>query len=305
MSPRRTAVPVAALLVGAAAGLGVLAGPSAPAHAAPCSSAKGVTVAVDHGALGGGLASVCVADGAGSSAWKLLDGAFGITPVQRQPDFMCRIGGVPADAPCVNTPPANAYWGLFHSDGTSGKWTYSSLGAGALKAVQGGYIAVSWQDGGANDPPSLTPAAHPKQTQPTSAPKPTKKATPTPTPTGTPTATPTTSPTDEAAPGGPDEASPGPDAAQEDGKKGGGKKAEKKAKDRKNATKGAGQADQRTEPTEEPTEEPTDGTEPTAADTDGEDGSGGVPTAVTLSVIAALAVAGGVGTVLARRRRGA
>ncbi len=39
---------------------------------------------------------------------------------------------MPADDPCVNTPPADAYWGLWWSDGTTGKWTYSSLGAASL-----------------------------------------------------------------------------------------------------------------------------------------------------------------------------
>ena len=53
---------------------------------------------------------------------------FSLTYVQRQPGFVCRINGAPASDPCVNTPPADAYWGLWWSDGKSGSWTYSSVG---------------------------------------------------------------------------------------------------------------------------------------------------------------------------------
>ena len=55
----------AAVLATAAAGLGLVATASAPATAAACSGATGVTVVVDHGALGGGVDQVCNAGGGG------------------------------------------------------------------------------------------------------------------------------------------------------------------------------------------------------------------------------------------------
>lgn len=146
-------------LVVATAG-GVLAG-AAPAAAAACGSADGVTVVVDPHQLGGGLQSVCDSDGGGTKATTLFtNNGFALTYVQRQPGFVCRINGAPASDPCVNTPPADAYWGLFWSDGKSGKWSYSSTGAASLKVPDGGYVAFSWQSGKGRALPGLTPKAH-------------------------------------------------------------------------------------------------------------------------------------------------
>ncbi|MDX6371065.1 MAG: hypothetical protein QOD98_53, partial [Nocardioidaceae bacterium] len=114
---RRLSSLVAAVLATAAAGLGLVATSSAPASAAACSGATGVTVVVDHGSLGGGVEQVCNAGGGGEDAVSLFTGAgFALTYVQRQPGFVCRINGQPASDPCVNTPPSDAYWGLWWSD---------------------------------------------------------------------------------------------------------------------------------------------------------------------------------------------
>jgi hypothetical protein len=132
----------AAVLATAAAGLGLVASTSAPAAAAACSGATGVTVVVDHGALGGGVDQVCNSGGGGHDAISLFTGAgFSLTYVQSQPGFVCRINGQPASDPCVRTPPSDAYWGLWWSDGRSGTWSYSSLGAGSLTVPDGGYVA--------------------------------------------------------------------------------------------------------------------------------------------------------------------
>ena len=58
--------------------------------------------------------------------------------------------------PCVSTPPANAYWGLYWSNGTSGSWSYSSLGVGSLTVPAGGSVAFAWQGG-----PRVRPASPP------------------------------------------------------------------------------------------------------------------------------------------------
>ena len=125
--PRSVVGLVAAVLLTAAAGLGV----SAPALAASCSTAHGVTVVVDFHQLGGGVQSACDANGGGrTAATQLIDVGHQLTYVQSQPGFVCRVDGSPSSDPCVNTPPADAYWSLWWSDGKSGRWTYSSAGGG-------------------------------------------------------------------------------------------------------------------------------------------------------------------------------
>ncbi|GEP33283.1 hypothetical protein NSZ01_10510 [Nocardioides szechwanensis] len=181
----------AAALVAAAAGAGV----PAPAAAAGCSSAEGVTVVVDFNELGGGVPSVCDADGGGKKASTLFeDSGFDLSYASRQPGFVCRVSGVPTSDPCVNTAPANAYWGLWWSDGKTGSWSYSSLGAQSLTIPAGGYVAFSWDQSESSAAPSFTPAAH--QSEPTPSQTPTR----TPNPTTGPTTGPTTSPTAKPTP---------------------------------------------------------------------------------------------------------
>ena len=112
---RSSARVVAAAVLAAAA---YAAAPVPPASAAACSTGHGVTVVVDFHELGGGVQTGCVADGAGDTAAELFPAAgFSLSYVQRQPGFVCRVEGVPAEDPCVNTPPADAYWALYWSDG--------------------------------------------------------------------------------------------------------------------------------------------------------------------------------------------
>lgn len=130
-----------------------------PAQAADCGD--GVMVVVDFHQLGGGLQQVCDVDGAGQVAAALFEAnGFALTYVQRQPGFVCRINDVPADDPCVNTPPANAYWGLFWSDGASG-WSYATQGAGGLTLQAGDWVGFSWQGTSAKSPPGVAPKAQP------------------------------------------------------------------------------------------------------------------------------------------------
>lgn len=187
---------VAAAVLAAAAYAGV---PAAPASATPCGSAEGVTVVVDFHELGGGVQSACVRDGGDRFAGDLFPAAgFPLAYVQRQPDFVCRVKGLPTpeqDA-CVSTPPATAYWSLWWSDGRG--WKYSTSNAGGLRVPDGGYVAFSWNTGSSPIPPGIAPAAHPAPT-PTPATSPTAKATPTPASTpavsAAPTPTPSASPT--------------------------------------------------------------------------------------------------------------
>ncbi len=214
----RSAAALALLLGGAAAGAPAPAQASAPAPApasaaAPCPGASGVTVVVDFHELSGGVRQACEPEGGDKTAAKLFPAAgFPLTYVQRFPGMVCQVSGKPADSPCVEAPPTDAYWALWWSDGESGTWAYSSLGVDSLTIPPGGYVAFSWNGSKAKSPPGVDPTPHPPDEPsptptkaPTKAPTPTKPPTQSPTPSAEPTtpsapSTPTESPTPEATP---------------------------------------------------------------------------------------------------------
>jgi hypothetical protein len=160
------------LVVLAVAGAGLV---PVPATAAGYCTGSGVSVVVDFGALGGGIAKGCDSSGNRNAAKAFTNTGHSLTYAQRQPGFVCRVDGVPQSDPCVNTSPADAYWGLYWSDGTSG-WKYSSLGVGSLSVPAGATVALSWQNGGTADPPGVAPAS-PAASSPSPSPTPTKKPT--------------------------------------------------------------------------------------------------------------------------------
>jgi hypothetical protein len=157
-----------AVLVAAAVGVGA----PGRAQAATCGTAHGVTVVVDFHQLGGGVQTACDPGGGGSHAsTQLTDVGHVLTYAQRQPGFVCRVDGSPSSDPCINTSPADAYWSLWWSDGKSGQWSFSSLGAGSLSVPEGGYVALSWQGGTSRAVPRVTPKPHPTASaSPTSSP---------------------------------------------------------------------------------------------------------------------------------------
>ncbi len=177
---------VAATFVVAATGATLVGTTAAPASSATCADAGGVSVVVDFGALGGGVRTSCDTSGAGKSAAAIfVDNGFPLTYATRSTGFVCRVSGVPQSDPCIEASPETAYWGLYWSNGTSGSWTYSSLGAQGLTVPDGGSVGWSWQ-GGATGPPGIaapvhaqapTPSPTPPSATPTSTPPP--KATPT------------------------------------------------------------------------------------------------------------------------------
>jgi hypothetical protein len=154
--------------------------PTTPARAeAPdgCGAGAGVTVVADFHGLGHPDVRSCDERGAGSTAAQLFRTAgLALTDVQRQPGFVCRVDGLPADDPCVNTPPASAYWSLWWSDATTEEWTYATVSAGSLEVPEGGSVALVWDDVAADLTPSVppgTPAASATETaesSPTSGP---------------------------------------------------------------------------------------------------------------------------------------
>jgi hypothetical protein len=296
----------AAALVGAAA----VTLPAAPAHAAACSPGVGVTVVVEFGALGGGNPVACDPGGAGDAADDVTERVgFALDPVASQPGFVCRVDGKPASDPCQRTPPQNAYWGLFWSDGKGG-WKYSSTSAGSLEVPAGGSIGWRWQDGGGTDYPATAPnQGSAPEPEPKPEPQPGRQDKPegggsgggggqeqepeaptepvppaTPTPDGSTTG-------DRREPSRPDK---GKDAAGKDGKP---KDAE--GKDGKRSKRDA-PTDSSSPATEDEPAEVTEALEPVSDDSDG---GGGDPTMLLLGGGAVLVLASAAG-VTAWRRRG-
>ncbi|GAA3214985.1 hypothetical protein ACFO1B_14220 [Dactylosporangium siamense] len=134
----------------------VFAGP-APAHAAACTpAASGVTVVVDLTPFGGSVLKNCYAGDPPTGLAALTGAGYTVTGTQRWGlAFICRINGKPTAAtePCVNTPPATAYWSYWHGT-PGGTWTYSSLGASSYNPAIG--TVEGWAFG-SGSPPTVAP----------------------------------------------------------------------------------------------------------------------------------------------------
>ena len=182
----------------AVAGAGLVA-PSL-AQASTCGTASGVSVVVDFHQLGGGVRTSCDAGGAGKYAdAQFADVGHVLTYVDNEP-FVCQVDGAP-DRTCPRTPPANAYWSLWWSDGKSGEWEYASLGVTSLKVPNGGYVALSWQGQSSQAKPGVPPTAH-------------TSSSPSPSPSHHPSQT--SSPRPSADPGQAPSSVPGPTSATSD-----------------------------------------------------------------------------------------
>lgn len=114
--------------------------PSLIAVYEPCEPNAGVTVIVDfqtqRTAPGDEPVYVGCAPGEQANGFAALQSA-GFAPQGTErwgPAFVCRLMGLPSPAqePCVNTPPANAYWSYWKSR-PGGQWSFSALGATDLQ----------------------------------------------------------------------------------------------------------------------------------------------------------------------------
>jgi hypothetical protein len=313
-APLARLVAAATLVVAAT----VVLGPTAPASAASCTSADGVTVVVDPGALGGALTSVCDGGAGQAASARYADSGVALTYAQRQPGFVCRVDGAPASDPCVNTPPADAYWGLFWTDGTSGTWTYSSIGVTGLQVPEGGAVALAWQQGTTRRTPGIAAPVH--KASPSKSPSPTKSpskspstsptrtpspspttqspATPSPTPTATPSAptasagTPSSRPSSQPSSTAPRSSAPASPARTPRAKRSG----------TSSATPSASPTDDASTSAPASAAPSADQSGPTADAAAGEEGR--VPTWVTLAVLGVLLAVTATLAVAARRRRG-
>lgn len=274
---------------------------------------------MDFGPLGGGTDIGCDPNGAGAPASEVVPAAgFPLTYAAGDP-FVCRISGLPgeSDESCARTPPADAYWALYWSDGTSSQWSYSSSGVAGLEVPAGGSIGWRFQDGGNRENPSAPPtAAKPSPSpQPSSSPspkpsKPPKSAQPTSTSTPTPSAsaperTGGSSPSAGADPETPAAQSPtGPrgDRPGGDQEKAGERPDKGDKGDKGQRTKDKKLRDAKVEPSPVPSESPSVAAlEPASDEPLAEEESS---LGLTLAAGAAVLVLGGSAGVIAWRRRG-
>ncbi|MER7169415.1 hypothetical protein ABT336_25570 [Micromonospora sp. NPDC000207] len=149
---------LAGLIAAAVVAVGLVAADPAPqaAQAAPCTGTTGVTVVVDYGPLGGGVQVGCHVGDPATGLAALQGAGFTVTGTARWGlAFVCRINGQPTSAtePCVNTPPATAYWSYWHAAGSGSPWTYSTSGASSYNPAPG--TVEGWRFG-TGTAPSIT-----------------------------------------------------------------------------------------------------------------------------------------------------
>ncbi|MBE1469658.1 ABC transporter substrate-binding protein [Kibdelosporangium phytohabitans] len=178
-----------ALLAGAAVAAAPAAGAIDPAkgYAGICAGAdalSGVTVVIDFQELdgNGGVAAPTItrcspnaSPGTDRTGIKALQDA-GISvqgTVRWGLGFVCRLENRPSSTeilprtsnptykePCANTPPADAYWGYWHANGSGSTWAYSSFGALNRNVIPGGFEGWSFslnKTATTNPPPEVTP----------------------------------------------------------------------------------------------------------------------------------------------------
>lgn len=176
--------------------LAVVGGPAPAAQAGSagaCEEGEGVTVVVDFRSLGGDTIVRCAPSPVESGYDALTRAGLDWTPTQRHPGFLCRIEGLPADDPCMNTPPADAYWSYWRAE-PGGSWRYSNYGPASTNPPPGPVEGWSFSRGPEDQPPRIappgSPAAEPPPPSPTSEPEPEPEPEPPATTAATPTAEP-------------------------------------------------------------------------------------------------------------------
>lgn len=164
-----------ALAISTSAALGAPAAPAAPErpawHDGACDPTDnvGVTVIIDFQELGGGVNVRCT-ETAPTDGADALDRA-GISwqgVVRWGRGFVCKIAGKPSNDPCIDTPPASAYWSYWLAP-RGGEWCYSNFGVlnrtPPPGSVEGWSFSLNKQDGKSPSPrmapPSLAPGLTP------------------------------------------------------------------------------------------------------------------------------------------------
>jgi len=264
---------------------------------------------VEPGPLGGGSSVGCAGGAGGTATDATKEAGFSIDYVASQPGFVCRLNGKPSSDPCQRTPPQDAYWGLFWSDG-KGSWKYSTAGASSLKVPEGGSIGWRFQDGGATDYPVAAPnggSTPEPEPDPQPAPKPSRDPKP-----GGSGGSGGTGGSDKDArqpEDGADEPTPSSSPTPSASPSAGGRERRQDAEPGTRDRDGKGGQEQRPEPsptasgspTVEPSDEVTDALAPVSDDGDGE-GGGGDPTMLLVAGAAVLLLGSAAGVTAWRRR---
>lgn len=175
-----------------------LAGSPSPASAqswtsGPCEDPDGITVVVDFAAFRDEVVVRCAPAPVESGYDALTKVGLEYTPTQRFPGFLCRIEGLPADDPCANTPPPDAYWGYWRAE-RGGGWTYSQHGPATTNPPPGPVEGWAFSTGDDTPPREAPPPPARPEPSPT-------HSSPTPDATPSPTSGPTADPTPTAPPG--------------------------------------------------------------------------------------------------------
>lgn len=159
---------LALALVAGSAGFGLVTAPAAvavdPSKGSPgfCPNANGVTVVIDFQELGGTTIVRCAPGDQATGLTALKNAGIQIAGTNRWGEsFICRIEGKPGpdSEPCIDTPPASAYWSYWHSP-NAGNWTYSQWGVTNRKPPPGSFEGWSFSKDKTettNPPPRVAP----------------------------------------------------------------------------------------------------------------------------------------------------
>ncbi|CAM3367314.1 hypothetical protein [Stackebrandtia soli] len=128
-----------------------------------CPDGDGVTVVIDFQELGGSTIVRCAPGDQATGHAALKNAGIEIAGTNRWGEaFICRIEGKPgpADEPCIDTPPASAYWSYWHAP-NNGNWTYSQWGVMNRKPPPGSFEGWSFskdRTSTTNPPPRVAPS---------------------------------------------------------------------------------------------------------------------------------------------------
>ena len=118
---------------------------AADASGSLCSTKGGVDVVVDYGTLGGGVAEGCAVHGAATGDKVFADAGYPLQYVPDQPGFVCAVAHRPAQ--CTMPGSGDPWWGLFTSDGRSGKWKMAPVAVTKVQVPANGAVAMVWESG--------------------------------------------------------------------------------------------------------------------------------------------------------------
>jgi hypothetical protein len=131
--------------------------------AGACPDTTGVSVVVDAQELQpqAGPSTRCAPSAGGNGLEILTKAGVSYQTASRSPGFVCKVAGLPSDAPCTDPSPADAYWSYWLAV-RGGSWCLSDRGAQGRNppagTVEGWSFAKDRQDTGPVPPRTAPPA---------------------------------------------------------------------------------------------------------------------------------------------------